>query len=143
MNRFAYKSTAVTKSEFDLTKLKRGEKLDGSAEVTVAIGIPKDPETNRTVRCKIAMKIAGENNEYQCYIQTASDFTITDLTDPETLVKDPKRWRSCPNGSTGCSAFKWGKRSVFPSRPFRWDKGIAQMRRGRSHRPLFVSHSCL
>ena len=92
MNRFAYKSTAVTKSEFDLTKLKSGEKLDGSAEVTVAIGIPKDPETNRTVRCKIAMKIAGENNEYQCYIQTASNFTITDLTDPETLVKDAKEF---------------------------------------------------
>ena len=41
MNRFKYKSTAVTKSEFDLTKLKGGEKIDGSAEVTVAIGIPR------------------------------------------------------------------------------------------------------
>ena len=55
MNRFKYKSTAVTKSEFDLTKLKGGEKIDGSAEVTVAIGIPKDSEVNRMVRCKIAV----------------------------------------------------------------------------------------
>lgn len=92
MNRFAYESTAVTKSEFDLTKLKSGEKIDGSAEVAVAIGIPRDPETNRAIRCKITMKIAGEDNEYRCYIQTASDFTITDLTDPKTLVKDAKEF---------------------------------------------------
>lgn len=90
MNRFKYKSTAVTKSEFDLTKLKGGEKIDGSAEVTVAIGIPKDSEVNRMVRCKIAMNITGEDNEYRCYIQTVSDFAIVDLTDQNALVKDAK-----------------------------------------------------
>ena len=90
MNRFKYKSTAVTKSEFDLTKLKGGEKIDGSAEVTVAIGIPKDSEVNRMVRCKIAMNITGEDNEYRCYIQTVSEFAIVDLTDQKALVKDAK-----------------------------------------------------
>ena len=92
MNRFKYKSTAVTKSEFDLTKLKGGEKIDGSAEVTVAIGIPKDSEVNRMVRCKIAMNITGEDNEYRCYIQTVSDFAIVDLTDQNALVKDAKEF---------------------------------------------------
>lgn len=92
MNRFKYKSTAVTKSEFDLTKLKGGEKIDGSAEVTVAIGIPKDSEVNRMVRCKIAMNITGEDNEYRCYIQTVNDFAIVDLTDQNALVKDAKEF---------------------------------------------------
>ena len=92
MNRFKYKSTAVTKSEFDLTKLKGGEKIDGSAEVTVAIGIPKDSEVNRMVRCKIAMNITGEDNEYRCYIQTVSDFAIVDLTDQNALVQDAKEF---------------------------------------------------
>ena len=92
MNRFKYKSTAVTKSEFDLTKLKGGEKIDGSAEVTVAIGIPKDSEVNRMVRCKIAMNITGEDNEYRCYIQTVSDFAIVDLTDQNALGKDAKEF---------------------------------------------------
>ena len=92
MNRFKYKSTAVTKSEFDLTKLKGGEKIDGSAEVTVAIGIPKDSEVNRMVRCKLAMNITGEDNEYRCYIQTVSDFAIVDLTDQNALVKDAKEF---------------------------------------------------
>ena len=92
MNRFKYKSTSVTKSEFDLTKLKGGEKIDGSAEVTVAIGIPKDSEVNRMVRCKIAMNITGEDNEYRCYIQTVSDFAIVDLTDQNALVKDAKEF---------------------------------------------------
>ena len=92
MNRFKYKSTVVTKSEFDLTKLKGGEKIDGSAEVTVTIGIPKDSEVNRMVRCKIAMNITGEDNEYRCYIQTVSDFAIVDLTDQNALVKDAKEF---------------------------------------------------
>ena len=120
MNRFKYKSTAVTKSEFDLTKLKGGEKIDGSAEVTVAIGIPKNSEVNRMVRCKIAMNITGEDNEYRCYIQTVSDFAIRmHWLKTQRSFACQRRWRSCLNGSISCSAFRWGKKSIFPFRLFR------------------------
>ena len=90
MNFFEYKSTVITKSEFDLSKNKNDGRIVGSAEVSAAIGVPRDPEANPTVRCKAEMRITGEGETLQIYVQAISSFEIKVLDNPETLVDDAK-----------------------------------------------------
>ena len=42
MNQFEYIGTKVLKSEFDFTRVKKGIQFSGDADISAAVGAPKD-----------------------------------------------------------------------------------------------------
>lgn len=92
MNRFEYRSTVILKSDFDFIRLEGGGQIQGNAEVSSAIGIPKNLEENKSIRCMIEMKLDGERDDFHVYIKTISDFGIIVLDNEDQLIKDAKEF---------------------------------------------------
>lgn len=90
MNRFEHNRTTVVKSAFDFTGRKEKTQLKGNVEISGTTGTPKDPEQNKTVRCMVEVKVHSEDDSFQIYLKTISEFTIKRLESAEKLVTDAK-----------------------------------------------------
>lgn len=88
MNEFKYRETVILKSELDFTRLQGSNDFRGDANLSTSVGISKDLEKNKTVRCMAELEIGGEEKAIRIYIKTTSVFDIQVLEDTETLRQD-------------------------------------------------------
>ena len=88
MNEFKYRETLILKSELDFTRLHGSNDFHGEATLSTSVGISKDLEKNRAVRCIAELEIGGEEKAIRIYIKTASVFDIQVLENTETLRQD-------------------------------------------------------
>ena len=88
MIEFKYREKVILKSELDFTRLHGSNDFRGDANLSTSVGISRDLEKNRAVRCIAELEIGGKEKAVRIYIKTASVFDIQVLEDAETLGQD-------------------------------------------------------
>ena len=90
MNHFIHITTEITRSQFDFSRLKGNVGFSGDASVSVAISVPKNLESSKTVVCNLDLSIGSETASLQILVQSQSLFEIEGEADPQTLEEDAK-----------------------------------------------------
>lgn len=90
MNNFSYKTTAITQSQFDFSRVKESGSFSGDAFISATISVPKNPENDKKVVCNLDLSIGSEKDVLQLRVQSRSLFEIEGDVNPETLEEDAK-----------------------------------------------------
>lgn len=88
MNQFEYIGTKVLKSEFDFTRVKKGIQFSGDADISAAVGAPKDLEKDRGIWCIVDFSLGGKDDIIQIKMKTSSEFSIKVLEDSTKIQED-------------------------------------------------------
>lgn len=91
MNRFILTRTSVIQSDFDFSRLVSKAKFTSSANYSASLGLPKDPEKKRKVRCMVQFDMGGKTEPVSISVKTLSEFDIIELDCIETLSGDVER----------------------------------------------------
>lgn len=92
MNHFKYQNTVIVQSELDFTRVKKPYRFTGDGNLSTSVGVPKDLEKNKRIKCIVELNIGGDNESVKIFVKTTSLFEIETPIDPDTLRKDAEEF---------------------------------------------------
>ena len=91
MNRFKHINTTVLTSNLDFSKVEKPYTFKGNADLSVSVGIPKNLEENKRIRCEAMFKFGSEEETIKINMTSLSFFEIEAPIEEQTLREDANK----------------------------------------------------